>query len=51
MMQFWIPAGGNNAGGFHQAEIMQILLPAGGNDAVLTSNRRKCCSFGFSRQK
>jgi|LakMenEpi03Aug12_release.lakeMendotaPanAssembly.Ray.scaffolds.fasta_scaffold2992199_1 hypothetical protein len=41
MMQFWIPAGGNNAGGFQQAETMQFWIPARRNDAVLYSGRRK----------
>jgi hypothetical protein len=51
MMQFWIPAGGNNAGGFHRrkrcrfgfqhAEMMQFCIPAGGNDAVLNSSKQK----------
>ncbi len=40
-MKFWIPAGANNAGGFHQAEMMQIWISTRKNDAVLYSSKRK----------
>jgi hypothetical protein len=41
MMQFWIPAGGNNAGGLQQAEIMLFWITAGGNDAVIDFSRQQ----------
>ncbi len=37
----WILAGGNNAGGFKQAEMMQFSIPARRNNAVLDSSSRK----------
>ncbi len=40
-MQFWIPAGENNAGGFHQAEMMLFWITAGGNDAVIDFSRQQ----------
>ncbi len=49
-MQFWLPIGGNNAGGFQQAEIMQFWIPEGGNDAVLASSRRKWRNFGCQQE-
>jgi hypothetical protein len=37
----WILAGGNNAGGLKQAEMLQFSIPARSNNAVLDSNRWK----------
>jgi|LakMenEpi03Aug12_release.lakeMendotaPanAssembly.Ray.scaffolds.fasta_scaffold3242078_1 hypothetical protein len=35
----WILAGGNNAGGFKQAEMMQFWHPVGENDVTVDANR------------